>query len=125
MLEIVFLPIVILAFLPGTALIPGITFIVLYFVRRRKIAKISRLIVVGTSIVWLIYGIYETKMYFWMKTVIAPIRVDLLLIIPILYLLTIVGIIALIKKQNVQHPLNNGVEQKSENLRVLRKRTDS
>ncbi len=114
MLEIVFLPIVILASLPGTALIPGITFIVLYFVRRRKITKISRLIVVGTSIVWLIYGIYETKMYFWMKTVIAPIRVDLLLIIPILYLLTIVGIIALIKKQSVQHPLDNGLEQKSE-----------
>ncbi len=98
MLEIVFLPIMILASLPGTALIPGITFIVLLFVRRRKVAKISRLIVVGTSIAWLIYGIYESRMYFWMKTVVAPIRVDLLLIIPVLYLLTIVGTIALIKK---------------------------
>lgn len=111
MLEIIFLPIVVLISLPGTALIPGITFIVLYFVRRRKIAGKSRLIVVGTSIVWLIYGIYETKMYFWMKTVVAPIRVDLLLIVPVLYLLAIIGTFALIKKQSVQHPLSNGVEQ--------------
>ena len=111
MLEIVFLPIVIIASLPGTALIPGITFIVLYFVRRRKIAKICRLIVVGMSFVWLIYGIYETRMYFWIKTVIAPIRVDLLLLTPTLYLLSIVGTIALIKKQSVQHPPNNGVEK--------------
>jgi hypothetical protein len=112
MLEIVFLPFVILASLPGTTFIPGIIFIVLYFVRRRKIARINRQIVVGTSFVWLIYGIYETRMYYWMKTVIAPIRVDLLLIAPILYLLAIIGTIVLIKKQSVQHSPNNGVEQR-------------
>ncbi len=44
--------------------------------------------------VWIVYGIYETIMYFWMQTVIAPIRVDLLLIVPVLYLVTLVGLIA-------------------------------
>jgi len=94
MLEIFFLPIVILGLLPGTAFIPGIAFIALYCARREKIAKISRIIIAGTTLAWLIYGIYETRMYFWMKTVIAPIRIDLLLITPVLYLLTIAGIVA-------------------------------
>jgi hypothetical protein len=40
------------------------------------------------------YLIYETRMYFWAKTVHAPIRVDLLIIAPVLYLLTIVGVVS-------------------------------
>jgi len=46
------------------------------------------------GIAWLIYAIYETRMYFWAKTVHAPIRVDLLIIAPVLYLLSIVGVVS-------------------------------
>jgi hypothetical protein len=97
MLEILFFPIVLLASLPGTAMIPAAIFVGVYFKRRNRITKFGRILTICVTLLWTVYGVYETGMYFWMKKVIAPIRVDLLLIIPILYLVTIVGTIALIK----------------------------
>ena len=99
MLEILFFPIVVMASLPGTAMIPGAIFVGLYIKRRNRISKFGRFISICVTLVWIIYGVYETWMYFWMKTVIAPIRVDLLLIVPVLYLLTLVGAIALINRK--------------------------
>jgi hypothetical protein len=43
------------------------------------------------AVIWLIYTIYEWFMYEWGKTVIAPIRVDLPLIVPFLYLVSAIG----------------------------------
>jgi len=80
-------------------MIPAAIFVGLYFKKRNGISKVSRILTICVALVWTIYGLYETGMYFWMKTVIAPIRVDLLLIVPILYLVTIVGTIALIKSK--------------------------
>lgn len=97
MLEILSFPIVLMASLPGTTMIPAAIFVGLYIKKRNRIFKFSRILTICVALVWTIYGLYETGMYFWMKTVIAPIRVDLLLIVPILYLVTIVGTIALIK----------------------------
>ena len=97
MLEILFFPIVLMASLPGTAMIPAAIFAGLYIKKRNRISKFSRMLTFCVTLVWTTYGVYETGMYFWMNTVIAPIRVDLLLIVPILYLVTIVGTIALIK----------------------------
>jgi hypothetical protein len=97
MLEILFFPIVLMASLPGTALIPAAIFVGFYFKRRTRISKLGRILTICVTFVWTIYGLYETGMYFWMKTVIAPIRVDLLLIAPILYLVTLVATVALIK----------------------------
>ena len=51
--------------------------------------------------IWVVCGIYETFMYYWMQTVIAPIRVDLLLIVPLLYIVTIIGAVALKKPKNI------------------------
>ena len=97
MLEILSFPIVLMASLPGAAMIPAVIFVDLYIKKRNRISKFSRILTICVALVWTIYGLYETGMYFWMKTVIAPIRVDLLLIVPIPYLVTIVGTIALIK----------------------------
>ena len=85
-----------MAALPGTPLIPAAIFVGLYLKRRTRISKSSRVLAIIVTLVWTIYGIYETGMYFWMKTVIAPIRVDLLLIVPVLYLVTLIGIVALL-----------------------------
>ena len=46
------------------------------------------LVLVSTSM-WLCYGIYEHQMQQWARTVIAPIRVDLLVLAPLLYVSTI------------------------------------
>ncbi len=63
--------------------------------------KLGRAATIVATLTWTVYGIYETRMYFWMKTVIAPIRVDLLLIVPVLYLLTIIATIALWRSAKV------------------------
>jgi hypothetical protein len=97
MLEIVFFPIVRLAAFPGAALLPALVFAIFYFTRRDKITRLSRATVIFAALTWIVYGIYETRMYFWMKTVIAPIRVDLLLVVPLLYLVSIIAAIALCK----------------------------
>lgn len=34
---------------------------------------------------WMSYGLYEHQMQLWAKTVIAPIRVDLEIVVPLLY----------------------------------------
>jgi hypothetical protein len=95
MLEILFFPIVLLAAFPGGALLPAIVFTVLYLKRRSAMSKLGRTVTIVAALTWIVYGIYETRMYFWMKTVIAPIRVDLLLIVPILYVITIIATIVL------------------------------
>lgn len=114
MLELLFFPIVLMASLPGTAIIPGTIFAGLYIKKRNRISKLGRILTICVVLVWTIYGVYETWMYFWMKTVIAPIRVDLLLIVPILYLVTIVGTITLIKRKGKRSPnKRDGAEGKS------------
>jgi hypothetical protein len=95
MLEIVFLPVVLLATFPGGALLPAIILMVVYLQRRNGMSKLRQFAVIVATLTWIIYGTYETRMYFWMKTVIAPIRVDLLLIVPVLYLVTLLATIAL------------------------------
>ncbi len=95
MLEILFFPVVLLAAFPGGALLPAVVFTLLYLKRRDDLTKLSRAVTIFAVLTWIVYGIYETRMYFWMKTVIAPIRVDLLLIVPIVYLITIIATIPL------------------------------
>lgn len=101
MLEILFLPVVLLAVFPGGALLPAFILTVLYLKRRSGMTKLRRAATIVATLTWIVYGIYETRMYFWMKTVIAPIRVDLLLIVPVLYLITIIATIALWRSAKV------------------------
>ena len=91
-MDILFFPIVVMIFIPGVALIPPAILTLLYLIRRSRISGFVRKISVSVIIIWAVYRVYETYMYYWMKTVIAPIRVDLLVITPILYMLTIVCI---------------------------------
>ena len=76
---------------PGVALLPAGVFLCGWLTSPRKAASSGALI---AGIAWLMYTIYETRMYFWAKTVHAPIRLDLMIIAPVLYLLSIVGIVS-------------------------------
>lgn len=58
-----------------------------YFLTFRK-RKMAILLVAD---IWLIYGGWESCMWFWSQKVIAPIRVDLFVITPILYFASAVG----------------------------------
>lgn len=94
MLEILFLPFVLMLAVPGGALIPGLLFLLVAWRKWTRASRGIRFLLLAVVAAWMAYGIYETIMYFWMQTVIAPIRVDLLLIAPVLYLVTLVGLVA-------------------------------
>lgn len=68
------------------ALVPA-ALLALGYARHRSTGR-GRLLLVA-ALVWIGYAAYETRMYYWSKTVTAPIRVDLLLITPLLYALTL------------------------------------
>lgn len=76
---------------PPLAFVPAAWFGVCYVRRRVARRRGGAFTLVLPAVVWAIYGVYEIRMYFWMKTVSAPIRVDLLLIVPLLYLLLAIG----------------------------------
>ena len=84
-----------MAAVPGLALLPGLALALGLRVRWGSLGAWPRRLAVGATLFWLAYGVYETYMYFWMKTVVAPIRVDLLLLTPFLYLAAVVGVLAL------------------------------
>ena len=109
MLEILFFPVVLLAAFPGGAFLPAIIFTALYLKRRGGMTKLSRAATIFATLTWVVYGIYETRMYFWMKTVIAPIRVDLLLTVPALYLITVIATIALLRSNKAATKSRAGV----------------
>ena len=87
----IFSPIGIIVSSPGIALLPAGVFLGGWWISPRDAVSSGALI---AGIAWLMYLIYETRMHFWAKTVHAPIRVDLLIIAPVLYLLTIVGVVS-------------------------------
>jgi hypothetical protein len=87
----IFSPISIVVSAPGAALLPAGVFLSGWLISGRKAASSGALI---AGIAWLMYTIYETRMHFWAKTVHAPIRVDLLIIAPVLYLLSMVGVVS-------------------------------
>ncbi|MBI3925323.1 MAG: hypothetical protein HY319_07280 [Armatimonadetes bacterium] len=62
------------------------------FLLRARWRPSGRLATAGAA--FLLYGLYETVMYHWSAQVVAPIRVDLLVIMPLLYLAAGVGLTA-------------------------------
>ena len=93
-MEILFFPFVLLIAVPGGAFLPAL--LLLLWVGRRwtHLGAFRRWVSGAAVFVWLTYALYETWMYFWMQSVIAPIRVDLLLIAPLLLLATLATIAA-------------------------------
>ena len=79
---------------PYLAILPVLIFGFCYFGLRSKSATVARRIALTAAILWLLYAIYEWRMLLWSRTVSAPIRVDLLLIAPVLCLTTVAGLVA-------------------------------
>jgi hypothetical protein len=82
-----FAPFAILVARPYLALAPALIF-GLGYARMQPAAPRSLL---AATLVWALYAAYEIYMFFWAKTVVAPIRVDLLLLAPVLYLVTVLA----------------------------------
>lgn len=93
-----FAPLGLLLSYPPLAFIPAALFLLYYFVRRPAAAErgvpgeVRWSLVAGLA--WMVYGFYEMLMYQWSKTVMGAIRVDLFLVLPVLFLLTAVAIVS-------------------------------
>lgn len=94
-MELLFLPMLIFLAAPYLAFVPAALFGACYW-RGRGVGGggWARALLILTAVVWVAYGVYEIRMYYWSKTVIAPIRVDLFLAAPIIYLVTSLGAIS-------------------------------
>jgi len=90
MIELLFYPIVLFILFPPLALVPAGLFGWALW-RRRAASWGIRAGILAAVLVWLLFGVYESFMLAWSKTVIAPIRVDLLLLAPVLYAVSILG----------------------------------
>jgi hypothetical protein len=81
---------------PLLALLPAAAFLVYYFIRRLATEtpgeRSQVLWSLLAGIVWFLYTFYEIAMNEWSKTVSGPIRIDLVLVAPFLFLLTAVAV---------------------------------
>ncbi len=96
LLDILFGPVVAIHDRPVLAFLPAIVFAVLALWARDR-ARRPSIALALVSAVWMVSGIYEMAMREWEKTVVAPIRVDLLLLAPVLWVVTMIGVYAAIK----------------------------
>jgi len=92
-MEILFLPFKIFVWFPPLALLPSGAFIFLF---KRSNGEQKKYLYL--SLLWLLYTIYECLMWYWAKGVTAPIRVDLILIAPVMILASIATLIRLKRK---------------------------
>lgn len=92
MIEILFTPILPFVFFPPLAFVVAGVFGWALWWRRRE-PFMGRYGIALAVAAWCLFGVYESYMYYWSRTVIAPIRVDLLLLTPVLYAVTIFGLI--------------------------------
>lgn len=84
-------PLAIFVNFPGLAFLPSFLFLAAFIKKRR-------LFILPAVAGWALYGLYEYYMHTWMLNVIAPIRLDLILWVPVLYPITILGVWFLMKK---------------------------
>lgn len=76
---------------PWLALVPAVLFIVAYQLTKRRV-------VFWTGVLWILYGLYEYAMKRrWLCSGECNIRVDLLLLYPVLVLLTAVAAVVAIR----------------------------
>lgn len=88
---LVYGPLTIFIAYPLLALLPAALFVVLYRASRRWAAA-------AAAALWLLYTVYEYGMHRrWLCTGECNIRVDLLLLYPVLWIVSIVAVIAAIR----------------------------
>lgn len=88
---ILYLPFIALIAVPPLGLVPCPLLGICFSRHRSRFSRWGATWVLGASLAWLVYTIYECAVWAWSQSVIAPIRVDLLVIAPTLYTLSFLG----------------------------------
>jgi ABC-type dipeptide/oligopeptide/nickel transport system permease subunit len=79
---------------PWLALAIGLAFLLGWICRGRRQSSLRRALAIVPALAWLAYALYEWRMQSWSTTVIAPVRIDLLFVIPALVAVSVVGFVA-------------------------------
>ncbi len=95
-MEYLFAPFAVFQLLPVLTLVPAALLGWLqYRASKQQPGLKPRCLGYITSLLWLAYGIWEWRVQIWARTETAPIRVDLLLVYPLLAILTVWFLLAL------------------------------
>jgi hypothetical protein len=95
LLQVLFLPARVLHDRPALALLPAAALAAMAFAARARPRHAPAFLwPAGTAVLWLAYAAYELRMRAWERTVTAPIRVDLLVVWPVLAIATLASAIA-------------------------------
>jgi hypothetical protein len=84
---------------PVTSLVIAAAFALALLLRRGGATRALTITATLPVAAWLAFAIYEWRMLQWEKTVVAPIRLDVLLFIVPLVLVSLIGIAALIPRR--------------------------
>ena len=90
-LEFFYLPFMALIAVPPLAIVPSVLFGLCLRRHRARLTRSGTAWVVTAVLSWLVYTVYECAVWIWSQSVTAPIRVDLLVIAPMLYVLSFLG----------------------------------
>jgi hypothetical protein len=83
---------------PLLAFVPGLLFLGLYRLARRRVTGLA-------GVTWLLYGLYELGMRLrWLCSGECNIRVDLLLIYPALAVVSLLGLIGVLRGRSEGEP---------------------
>jgi hypothetical protein len=102
-MEYLFAPFVVFQLFPAAALLPAAGLIALLLTRKDRRHRNATVLTYLTSLCWIGYGYWEYRVKIWALTESAPIRVDLLLIYPVLAIMTICSLIVLWRHGKKQH----------------------
>lgn len=94
-MDILFLPFQVFQMLPALALLPALAMAALLVLGNHNNTQRPTRLVVSCTVLWIAYALWEYRVQVWAETEIAPIRVDLLLIGPLLIIMTACSCIAL------------------------------
>ena len=84
---------------PAVAVAIAAVFAIALMLRRGAATRALRVTVLCTIAIWIAFAIYEWRMNEWERTVVAPIRVDLLIALPLLAIASLIGIAALVPRK--------------------------
>ena len=77
-------------------------FTLLWFWRSPRRRSLGLAIVAALpALAWTAYAVYEWRMNLWSASVVAPIRVDLLVMIPLLIGISLLGVAAMARERGV------------------------
>lgn len=94
-MDILFLPFQVFQLIPALALLPALAMAALLLWGHQDNPHRPTRLVVSCIILWVAYAVWEYRVQIWAETEVAPIRVDLLLIGPLLIIMTAWSCIAL------------------------------